>query len=845
MSAHINNDSSKLVFSIPVHEKQDIINNQIENILNFNPNAKIVIHVNKSFKNFNVSLINYPNVYINKERFNYKFGKGLLWIHINNFLEALRLNLDFSYFCVISSNEMFIRNGLIHYIEKHKNGLQLVKFDKNINWHNFNKNIENEPIIIELLKHLNLDAIYGGQAEGNFYQKDVFKKIAEIYITFFGNREINNYETEEIVCQTIFKSFEISCTTPFTLQNYSNDITYDENFINSVINNGIIIPEKTKNNVLFSPHINKDCTSIYSIKRVDRTFNNLRNYLSKKGFIINVEKYDLNTYYYSNGSKILFYSSNHLLFEKQSSQSGNHFNWFGYQLDEGYYNLNFHFKTYYPLNTSHNKNNQQNKSGLKVHNENELLYDFFLKDAIPDQWNNVRIPLHLTKPQLLIFIFDDYLDDLKIEFKNINFLKYETIEKENIAILLYENENEKNKDNDYSINYNNIYKMILEPFYKLYNIYTFLSIQNENKSNQLVNFYKPNHIDILKNKELNKRNKNEKEKKKDREKEKNNDKNKNKDKNDEENDKEKREIMKDNEYNKKTIFPNSIFYNNNQNIQNFSKINDISFKFVIYITLDSIFKKNIVDFNFFVNKFNFISYHIPYLNNKISNSFDFMSVPFKYLNDFQNLLLNNIDNKDICYSIYANLKESIGKNNFNFIYDDNYAKNIRTPLIKYLSDAKNINTNNNGYLFNKKYLYQIYYTNAHSRVLKNNNDEFYFNKSATTTHTPYQWIGLYIDYFNENKETTCDIRIEFSIKLLRNIDGATNGNKNQSNNYGLKIHEPLVYFNDWIKDCYLNNYKKIEIVTKINKKYQYIILNFDDYLDEVEFYIKDFKIFFL
>ena len=142
------NNSSKLLFSIPVHEEQEIINNQIENILNYNPNSKIIIHVNKSFKNFTNNQTQYENVYINSKRFNYKFAKGLLWIHINNFLEAIRLNIDFDYFVIISSNEMFIKNGLIHYIEKYKNGCQIIKFDNNNDWHNFHKNIENNEIKI-------------------------------------------------------------------------------------------------------------------------------------------------------------------------------------------------------------------------------------------------------------------------------------------------------------------------------------------------------------------------------------------------------------------------------------------------------------------------------------------------------------------------------------------------------------------------------------------------------------------------------------------------------------------------------------------------------------------------
>ena len=41
----INNkyDSSDLLFSIPVHERQDIINNTVENIFNFNPNSDMAL----------------------------------------------------------------------------------------------------------------------------------------------------------------------------------------------------------------------------------------------------------------------------------------------------------------------------------------------------------------------------------------------------------------------------------------------------------------------------------------------------------------------------------------------------------------------------------------------------------------------------------------------------------------------------------------------------------------------------------------------------------------------------------------------------------------------------------
>jgi hypothetical protein len=289
MQYNINNsyNSSDLLFSIPVHEKQDIINNQIENILNFNPGSNIILHINKTFKSFNNSLTKYDNVYVNSFSLNYEYAKGLLLIHINNFLEAVRLKINFKYFIILSSNEMFIKYGLISYIEKYKNGLQIVEFDKNIDWHNFHKNIEKDSTMINMMKELNINTIYGGQTEGQFYEKYIFEVISDIYLKYFGKNELNNFETEEIVIQTIFKSFNINYGKPFTLQNYSNKINYDINFIENIITNNIIIPDNTIKDTLISPHVNEDASSIFSLKRIDRTFNNLRNYISRKGFILN------------------------------------------------------------------------------------------------------------------------------------------------------------------------------------------------------------------------------------------------------------------------------------------------------------------------------------------------------------------------------------------------------------------------------------------------------------------------------------------------------------------------------------------------------------------------------
>ena len=767
----INNiyNSSDLLFSIPVHEKQDIINNQIENILNYNLNSNIILHINKSFKNFNENLTKYDNVYINSKNFNYIYSKGLLWIHINNFLEAMRINVNFKYFVMISSNEMFIRNGLNLYIEKYKNGLQIEEFNIDKDWHNFNKKIEEDPKMLFMLEELNLTKIYGGQAEGQFYEKKVFNKIVEIYLKFYGTNELNNFETEEILCQTIFKSLNISYTYPFTLQNYSNNLEYNEDFIELIRNNKIIIKNDKKKNGLISPHVNLDCSSIYSIKRVDRSFNDIRNYLSNKGFMLN-KKYQLNTYYYSNNSKIILLDENHIKFEKNSNIKMD-FNWIGYELDEGFYYICFNIK----INTFL-KN--YDKIGLKLHYPYEIIYNFFFNDITINEWKNVKIPIYIIKKQYIIFIFDEYFEHLIIEFKDIQIINInKNSEKKNIILFLYEIIND---NNDYSINYTNIKNTILDEF-KDYNVYTFISLYNLNinKINKIINCYKPY---IL------------------------------------------------------TFFDgniNNLFIENINNINYFSKKTNIEFEIFLSFRLDSIFNKKITEFNFKFDKFNFISYHIPYIDNKISNSYNFLSIPYKYINYFYDLLYENIDNSNICYLIYDYLIIYLDKSNFNFIYNDNYTNNMRNPLIKYLSDIENLP--NNGFDLNKNYLNNIYYNNIYSKILKNEN-EFYYHKSITFKKEPFQWIGILLKDIEElnigNK-----IIISFNIKFIKKINI-----NNLNNNFGLKIHYPQKYINYWIDSCELNKYESIKIESIIDKKSQYIILNFDEYFGEIEFYIKDYKI---
>jgi hypothetical protein len=186
------------------------------------------------------------------------------------------------------------------------------------------------------------------------------------------------------------------------------------------------------------------------------------------------------------------------------------------------------------------------------------------------------------------------------------------------------------------------------------------------------------------------------------------------------------------------------FILNIDNIHYFSNKVNIHFNFLLAFSLDSLFKKSIIDFNFYIKKINFISYHIPYYNNKISNSYQFLSIPYEYISYFYDLLKKNIHDSNICYSLYYYLSYYIDKNNFNFILDDNYSKDMRTPLIKYLSDINTVD-NQKGYLFDNKYYYNVYYYNDYSKIIKLEKNEFYFYKKRMVKPESFQWIGLHLN----------------------------------------------------------------------------------------------------
>lgn len=751
------NNSSDLLFSIPVHEKQDIVNNTIENIFNFNPNCKIILHINKNFTSFNKEKSKYSNLYINKTDLEYIPHEDLLIYHVSNFKYCIENNVQFKYFIFSASNELFIKKGAIHYINIKKNGLQIVEYDKEIDWHNFKKNIDEEDVILHLFDILKKDTLYGGQTEGQFYEKEIFNKICEYYLEITKNNSIKiKFEAEEIIPSIVFKSLNLSHGDPINLQNYTNNIDFSVDYINNLIK-GIYIEDKPIKNQLTSPHINKTSENIYSIKRVDRTFNKIRNYLSKKGLILNNSDYYYNINYYSNSSSLIIKNKDEIQFNKLEDGFKD-FQWFGFFLEKGMYNIEFEIISNSFINRFYN-------CGIKLHHPFNYTITHFLDNA-HIKIKKVKIPIINYYDQDVIFIFDDYLKKLQINFKNLTIVNStfnNNTYKKNLILVVFSCNNNK-------LNHlNNTLCCVINILDKIYNIYIYAIVKDNNYNNiekDIIEQINPHYIS----------------------------------------------------YSNNFDFEN-IIYLTNEFINKFN----ISHNIIFLLNLDLIFYQNISKFDFIINKINFLCYK----NNLNSYDIDYSIsiIPSFYFKNIINIKNNkNKKNK----KIIDFMKNS--KLKYNLIINDFYSNN------DYFSfDTINNKFTNTGFLFETNFIKNIYYYNNYSYFKKMNSNHFYFFKNITNKYQEFIWCGYNLKFSSQNNKII-KIKIKFSIKI--NTSFIIN------NHIGIKTHYPNKIYNEFLKNIDLQKFTDCEFYINIQKKNQLIIFNFDNYLPEFEFEIKNMKLIY-
>lgn len=274
-----------VLFSLPVHERPDIVRDQLENIQHFCPGAKVCIHVSGLVaheRHLFESACDLPDVFVNPNSRETGHSTGLLHAHISSFEHALSLGVEFDKVVLISSNEMFVRRGAMEVIANFEIGAQTEIFDAAGGWHLFRQDIAEDERMRGFLKRLGLPVYFGGQAEGQFFSKEIFQLIADLYTQFFGI-EPCGFESEEVIPATVAARFCMvgrAATLPLTLCDYCTITTMSEDLVEAVIRGeGSLFAMRYPRN-LRSPHFGSSVLgSVFSVKRVPRTECDLRTFI--------------------------------------------------------------------------------------------------------------------------------------------------------------------------------------------------------------------------------------------------------------------------------------------------------------------------------------------------------------------------------------------------------------------------------------------------------------------------------------------------------------------------------------------------------------------------------------
>lgn len=139
----------------------------------------------------------------------------IIQAHLANFKYISSL-IDFEYFSLIASNELFIRKGLYDKIKFFDCGLGGVKFYGADSTKRGAKLANKDKALLSILEDLGGDTIYWSQIEGTYYKKSIFQQMVKIIEKRFYYEEIDElYEREEIYFPTVLRN--LSKTQPINI----------------------------------------------------------------------------------------------------------------------------------------------------------------------------------------------------------------------------------------------------------------------------------------------------------------------------------------------------------------------------------------------------------------------------------------------------------------------------------------------------------------------------------------------------------------------------------------------------------------------------------------------------
>lgn len=171
-----------ILISLLVHEKPEVVLDQLANFKKYAPEAGIVIHPARQFvesSNILDELKGIDGVWVNPQPFYTGFGL-VLKCHISNFLFARKIGIPFTHYCLHASNDMFVRHGMEDYVRRHDFGFTLhdLASDSECFKHwlqDFQKDNAYRKIMREIGR---APTNFASQVEGSFYPNEAFNQFA-------------------------------------------------------------------------------------------------------------------------------------------------------------------------------------------------------------------------------------------------------------------------------------------------------------------------------------------------------------------------------------------------------------------------------------------------------------------------------------------------------------------------------------------------------------------------------------------------------------------------------------------------------------------------------------------
>lgn len=168
-----------VLFSTPVHERNDIIRDTLNNARRYNPGCVFVLHVSASFRDFDASIGLYPDVLINPVRFPTVHSQtSHVPLHLTNFKTAVDAGVDFDHVCILHTSEMFVKHGMEDYIKDYDYSLW---FDEDTQprvsiWPPFWVSFQNR-IFKDLFDGADQRNYLGNVVEGHWWKRDLFQRM--------------------------------------------------------------------------------------------------------------------------------------------------------------------------------------------------------------------------------------------------------------------------------------------------------------------------------------------------------------------------------------------------------------------------------------------------------------------------------------------------------------------------------------------------------------------------------------------------------------------------------------------------------------------------------------------